>query len=173
MVEVVAAPSLEVEAWADGKNVTAQTDIQVLDSSGKPVAAEVKAKAGEVLKLSAAEGVYTVTGKFMVDNEPMEASQANVTLKGGQTTRVCLDFGELSGKIVLYAEEGGKAIPPSALAARVFRDGKDRGQLLADGDRLSIKVSPGIYDLRCDYSSVPKQSLGLRELRSSVERSRR
>jgi Ca-activated chloride channel family protein len=161
MVEVVAAPSLEVEAWADGKNVTAKTDIQVLDSSGKPVAVEVKAKAGEVLKLSAAEGVYTVTGKFIVDNEPVEVSQANVNLKGGQTTRVRLDFGDMTGKIVLYAEAGGKAIPPSALAARVYRDGKDRGQLLADGDGLSIKVSAGIYDLRCDYSSVPKQSLGV------------
>ena len=161
MVEVVAAPSLEVEAWADGKNVTAQTDIQVLNSSGKPVAVEVKAKAEEVLRLSAAEGVYTVIGKFIVDNEPMEVSQANVTLKGGQTTRVRLDFGDMTGKIVLYAEAGGKAIPPSALAARVFRDGKDRGQLASDGDRLSIKVSAGIYDLRCDYSSVPKQSLGV------------
>lgn len=168
MVEVVAAPSLEVEAWADGKNVTAQTDIQVLDSSGKPVAVEVKAKAGEVLRLSAAEGVYTVTGKFIVDNEPMEVSQANVNLKGGQTTRVRLDFGDMTGKIVLYAEAGGKAIPPSALAARVFRDGKDRGELLPDGDRLSIKVPAGTYDLRCDYASRPKQTLGVEGIK--VER---
>jgi Ca-activated chloride channel family protein len=161
MVQVVAAPSLEVEAWADGKNVTAQTDIQVLDSSGKPVAVEVKAKAGEVLKLTVAEGVYTVTGKFIVDNEPMEVSQANVNLKGGKATRVRLDFGDTTGKIVLYAEAGGKAIPVSALTARIFRDGKDRGELLADGDRLSIRVTPGTYDLRCDYVSKPKQSLGV------------
>ncbi len=64
----------------------------------------------------------------------------------------------MTGKIVLYAQAGGKAIPPSALAARVYRDGKDRGQLLADGDRLSIRVPAGTYDLRCDYASRPKQT---------------
>ena len=161
MVEVVAAPSLEVEAWADGKNVTAQTEIQVLDSAGKPAEIEVKAKAGEVLKLSVAEGIYTVTGKFVVDGEPMEVSQANVSLKGGQSARVRLDFGDTAGRIVLYAEAGGRTIPVSALTARIFRDGKDRGELLADGDRLSIRVTPGTYDLRCDYASKPKQSLGV------------
>ena len=161
MVEVVAAPSLEVEAWADGKNVTAQTDIRILDSSGRPQEVEVTAKAGEVLKLAVDEGVYTVTGTFMVDNEPVEASQANVTLKPGQATRVRLDFGELSGRIVLYAEAGGRAISPSALSANVLRDGKDRGAFSSDGDRLSIKVSPGIYDVSCTYASIPNQSLGV------------
>ena len=161
MVEVVAAPSLEVEAWADGKNVTAQTEIQVLDASGRPAEVEVKAKAGDVLRLSAAEGVYTVTGKLVIDGEPIEVSEANVALKGGETTRVRLDFGTSTGKIVLYATAGGRAIPPSSLSARIFRDGRDHGELVSEGDRLSIRVQPGVYDLRCDYRSRPQQSLGV------------
>ena len=100
------------------------------------------------MRLSAAEGVYTVTGKLVIDGEPIEVSEANVALKGGETTRVRLDFGTSTGKIVLYATAGGRAIPPSSLSARIFRDGRDHGELVSEGDRLSIRVQPGVYDLR-------------------------
>jgi len=38
-------------------------------SAGRPVPVEVKQPAGQVLKLSVDEGVYTVRGRFVVDND--------------------------------------------------------------------------------------------------------
>ena len=158
MVQVVAAPSLEVEVWADGANVTARTDIQILDSAGRPVPVEVKQPAGQVLKLSVDEGVYTVRGRFVVDNDTIETSQTGVSLKAGETTRIRLDFGQLTGSILLYADAGGRRIPPSALKAVVYSGGTSRGQLKVDGDALSIRLSPATYHLECTYGTDPEQS---------------
>ncbi|MDI7246965.1 MAG: hypothetical protein QME92_05780 [Bacillota bacterium] len=158
MVEVVSPPSLEVEAWAGETNVTAQMQVEVLDTTGKPVKTTPEGPAGQVLKFTLAEGVYTVKGILTVEGETLSASQPNVALNKGETTRVRLDFTGLPGKIVLTAKMGDRAVPASSLKAWVHSEEKGRKDFVVQQDRAAVAVAPGKYSVQCTYTGDPQQN---------------
>ncbi|MDI7246655.1 MAG: VWA domain-containing protein [Bacillota bacterium] len=159
VVEVVSPPLLEVEAWAGETNVTARTNIEVLDADGKPVKATPQGPAGQVLKLALpAEGVYAVKGTLTVEGETLSASQPNVTLKKGETTKVRLDFAGLPGKIVLVARMGDRVVPASSLKASAYSEEKGRKDFGVQGDRMAVAVAPGKYSVQCTYTGDPQQN---------------
>ena len=123
MVEVVSPPSLVVEAWADGINVTGDTKIELFGASGAPVSIGKVEKDPHFVKLTVDEDSYTVQGTLMVGPEELTVRKTNVFVEKGQTTKVVLDFGSLKGGVFLRAFAGEQEVSDQ-VEIRVEQDGR-------------------------------------------------
>lgn len=157
LVKAIAPPSLEIEAYGGGQSVLNRTRIEILDSVGSVVLDE-KPGSEQVMKASLPEGVYTVKGYLTVGPDTVVASQSGVTLVEGETTRVRLDFGALTGGLRVSSLASGRdvsdrvqiEVSQSGRAVSASWTGKPPTATLPAGEYL-VKVT------HIDYPSLSSQ----------------
>ncbi|MCR4426956.1 MAG: VWA domain-containing protein, partial [Firmicutes bacterium] len=108
MVQAISPAVLEVQAFGGGENVTSRAGIHVFNALGQPAKPGRLSPDRSSLLFELDEGVYTVRGDLSVGSEVVTATQPNIMAKSGQTTRIRLDFGPLTGMIRVFARVGGQ-----------------------------------------------------------------